>query len=170
MTVVTLREVYPNPSVVLVVLEVRHPTTGKVSPGAQAALKSMLSKDLPLSRPATLTTVRTIAGGQSEVSTEQVPRYSSRDRTTAVTFGTESLVVETTAYERFERFREVIEMAVQARSTVAQVDGMERIGLRYLDEIRVPDISAGGEPWAAWLHSTLLDRNRCSAPLPSVPS
>jgi uncharacterized protein (TIGR04255 family) len=46
-------------------------------------------------------------------------------------------------------------MALAARKEVSDPSGYERIGLRYLDEIRVPDTN-GTIDWSEWVHPSLL--------------
>lgn len=150
------REIYPNASVVLVAFEARHPGVDTMSGPELAEAKRILSRRLPVMRQATIATFQAVAGSPPGLATEQVPKFTSRDRTSAVTFGRESLVVETTAYERFEDFRQTIELAVDARSAAHPVDGVERVGLRYIDEIRVPDVGPVDQTWAAWVDQSLL--------------
>lgn len=67
-----------------------------------------------------------------------------RDRRTAITFRSDAMTVEVTDYPGWERFRTIIHAMVAARQDVAAVDGCTRIGLRYINEVRVPlDDDAG---------------------------
>jgi len=150
------REVYPNAPVVLVAVEVRHPTAGSLSHAEQVKIKQLLGSQLPLLRTATMVNVQATVGTAPEVTTEQAPRYVSRDRTTAVTLRSGAAVIETTRYERYERLRDLAALVFEARQTVAPVDGVERLGLRYIDELRVPENGDGTASWESWLDSTLL--------------
>lgn len=87
--------------------------------------------------------------------TSMVPKLIARDKQTSVTFTTESLVVETTAYAGWQAFRTVVEAALKARQTVAPVEGFERIGLRYIDEIRIPNRDRT-LAWSEWVDGSLL--------------
>jgi uncharacterized protein (TIGR04255 family) len=121
-----------------------------------AEAKRILSRRLPVMRQATVATLHAVAGGPPGLATEQVPKFTSRDRTSTVTFGRESLVVETSAYKRFEDFRQTVELAIEARTVAHPVDGVERLGLRYIDEIRVPVVGPVDQAWAAWVDQSLL--------------
>jgi len=156
MTVMSDRELYPNASVVLVAFELRHPASGPLSSAAVARAKKVLAPDLPLLRQASLTTIRATSGAPPEISSEQVPKFTSRNLTTAVTFGAESVVVETTAYDRYERLRAIVALALEARESAEPIDGMERLGLRYIDEIRIADTLSVDETWADWVDGSLL--------------
>lgn len=160
MTAMDQREVYPNAPVVLVALEVRHPAAQPMSPGALAQVKRSLSGDVPLQRDSTIMNVTFQAGPSTppEVVSETAPRFFSRDSSTAVTFRKEAIVIETTRYSGYEELRRLIQLAVQARQTASPIDGVDRIGLRYIDEIRVPGMDPGAEAlaWAPWVDESLL--------------
>ncbi len=151
------REVYPNAPVVLVALELRHPAAEPLSRAAQVKIKQLLGKRLPLPRRATTTNIQATLGAvQPEVTTETAPQYVSRDRTMAVTFRSEAIIVETTRYARYERFRDVVALAVEARQAIEPVAGIERLGLRYINEIRVPDVGDTLTSWEPWVNRSLL--------------
>lgn len=150
------REVYPNAPVALVAVEIRHPTASPLSHADRLKIKRRLSAHLPIMRSGQLTQISAAmaAGGAPEVRTEEFPRYFSRDNTAAVSVRAEAVVVETTRYGRWEQLRALVAEVLEARQEVGGIDGVERVGLRYVDEIRVP-----GEPaheWAPWVDSTLL--------------
>jgi uncharacterized protein (TIGR04255 family) len=150
------REVYPNAPVVLVALEVRHPAAGPLSHADQVKIKQLLGSQLPLLRTATMMNVQATIGAAPEVTTERAPRYVSRDRTTAVTFRSGAAVIETTRYERYERLRDLAALALESRQAVAPIDGVERLGLRYIDELRVPENGDETASWELWVDPTLL--------------
>lgn len=84
----------------------------------------------------------------------KVPRLLSRDSTTCVSFREGAIIVETTRYNGWERFRELIDDALHARLEVGDLDGVERVGLRYIDELRVPDQTDTN--WQQWVDESLL--------------
>jgi uncharacterized protein (TIGR04255 family) len=158
---------YRNPPLALALIEVKHPSAPALGRGELAALKAALLKVLPLqsteARMRVAFQVGPGGGAGSPVSsqTDSVFRFSSRDKRTSVTFGPDSFSIETTAYEGWQHFRELLRLAVNARMDIAPVDGIERIGLRYVDEIRVPDRDATvGPEWVTWVDPSL------AAPLP----
>lgn len=150
------REVYPNAAVVLVAVEVRHSTAPPLSRSSIAKIKQHLSPELPLLRPTTFTTVETTLGGTTDVHTERATRYMSRDRTAAVTFRNEALVIETTRYGRYEQLRGLVALALNARQSVDPIDSVERLGLRYINEIRVPEAGSSAASWEPWVDKALL--------------
>lgn len=151
------REIYPNAPVVLAALEIRHPPTPPLSVGIVAKLKHLLGDVVPLLRQATTTTVEfALPAGRANEVTETSPKFFSRDSSTAVTFRQDSLVVETTRYDRFERLQELCLRAVDARQDVDKIDGIDRVGLRYIDEVRIPDAGVDVATWRPWIHQSLL--------------
>lgn len=150
------REVYPNAPVVLVALEVRHPTAGPLTHAHRLKIKQRLAEQLPILRSGQMATVQTTVGATMapEVRTEEFPKYFSRDNTIAVSVRTEAIIIETTSYVRWEDLRELTSKVLTARQEVDGIDGVERVGLRYIDEIRVPDDP--GKDWALWVNSALL--------------
>lgn len=159
------REVYPNASVVLVALEVRHSTAGALAHAQRLKIKQRLAELLPILKSSRLTMLQATVGATTapEVNTEEFPKYFSRDSTIAVSIRSEAIIVETTRYVRWESLRELTGKVLEARQEVDGVDGVERVGLRYIDEIRVPDDA--GEGWAPWVDSTLLGPAPVGEPL-----
>ena len=86
-----------------------------------------------------------------------VPRFTVRDRTVAIAVTPQALTVEATRYEHYPTFRGVVEKALEAAYKVLQPEGVARVGMRYIDEIRVPGIDPA-EPvtWAPWVDAGLL--------------
>lgn len=159
------REIYPNAPVVLVAVEARHPEVPALSQGEQSELKRLLEKHFPLPQPVRTMNFAGALGGAPTVIDQVVPRFAARDQTTAVTFGTQSVTVETTSHKSFETLSQLVGIAVEARQQVAKVDGLLRLGLRYVDEIRVPDLDGGASDWSAWVDPSLLALSSVGADL-----
>lgn len=155
------REVYPNAPVVLVALEIRHPTADPLTPSESRAIKKLLGEELPIERPGQEVAIQIGpgVGGPPISTTETFPRYLNRESTMAVSIRKEALVVEASRYPGWEEFRRVVFLALDARMQVAPIVGLERVGVRYIDEIRIP--GEGSVEWGEWIHPSLLG--------PSVP-
>jgi uncharacterized protein (TIGR04255 family) len=143
------REIYPSTPLALVAAEIRHPVASPLSDSARSQLKTRLASIFPLAKPVQRMTVTPT---QTAVSTDA--RFMSRDRTSSVTFRDDVIVVETTKYERRRVLREKLREAVLARQEVAPVDGVERLGIRYVNEVRVPGLESSRE-WADWIAPAL---------------
>jgi uncharacterized protein (TIGR04255 family) len=85
----------------------------------------------------------------------QQTRMIDRERTLIVTLAPTAIIVETSAYERFEDFLRVITRVLEAAEEVAQLSGIQRVGLRYIDEIRVDAVDKTTD-WRPFIHPSLL--------------
>jgi uncharacterized protein (TIGR04255 family) len=144
------REIYPNAPVVLVAFEVRHPDAGSLTKVQQRLIKQKLSKDLPIQRTGQLTRIEGVLGETSTptLKVENFPKYFSRDSTTSASFRDTAVVIETTRYGSWDDLHSLTIEALRARAAAGDLDGIERVGLRYVNEIRVPaDENFDWEPW-----------------------
>lgn len=92
---------------------------------------------------------------QSETRTKLV----SRDRTLCITVAQEALWVETTDYKGWDWFKPVLSAALASIDRLAPVQGYTRIGLRYVNELRVPHEGSAPD-WAEWVIPELLGPGR----------
>ena len=71
---------------------------------------------------------------------------------TAVTFNTDSLVVETTNHQGFSHLMDLIKIVVKARQSVSPVEGLlSSWRYRHVTEIRVPDSMEDLSGWREWI-------------------
>lgn len=146
-------EVYPNAPLVLVALEVRHPATENISQVHLKELKRLLSDQFPVMRRTQQATIQfDSAGSQPENRIEEFPKFFNRENTISISMRNSSIVIEATDYPGWVTFSGIAFEALKARMTVTPLDGVERIGLRYIDEVRVP----AGTPWEDWLVESVL--------------
>jgi uncharacterized protein (TIGR04255 family) len=167
-------EIYPNAPVALVAVEVRHPMSAPLTPVERREMKRGLAAHTPIQRSGQQVKHQISAtvppSGEpipSHTTTEEFPQYLSRDSRLAVSMKSESLVVETTRYGAWTELREFLAAVLEVRHQVSGVDGVERVGLRYVDEIRVPDDPSGD--WGEWVHQSLLGPAEVGARLGLTP-
>jgi uncharacterized protein (TIGR04255 family) len=142
---------------VLVALEVRHPDAGPLSQLQQRKIKQRLSKSTPIQRAAQLTTVEGFIGPAAATPTvrvEKFPKYLSRDSTLSASFRDTAVVVETTRYQGWRLLLALAVDAWQARVEVGEVDGVERAGLRFVNEVRASVDTVAD--WQQWVDVGLL--------------
>lgn len=165
---VSTREVYPNAPIVLVAAEVRHAKSAPLTDSQVAVLKRHLRDEFPLLK--TLTQTQVLPFAQATQTTARTfPRFVNRERTSSVTFQDEAVVYETTRYAQFEHLQAVMERALSALAECQNPDGLERVGLRYIDEIRAPEDPSGPLEWAEWVDSSLIGP-ACKASRLDVPA
>lgn len=145
---------YPKAPVVLVALEIRHPIADPLTPVELRSIKKRLSGRFPLEMPGQAANVQIVAGAPSaDVVTERFPRFLNRTKTMAVSIRREAIVVEASYYPGWDTFRGLVSQVMDARMDTSPVAGIERVGLRYIDEIRVP--GNGKVNWSEWLVPSL---------------
>jgi uncharacterized protein (TIGR04255 family) len=83
---------------------------------------------------------------------------TNRATTEAVTFGPNSLAFEATDYRGFPPFLETFRHVCQAVIDAGVTPVVERVGLRYIDEIRVPELINGPADWSGWVNESLIDQ------------
>lgn len=151
---------YPNAPVVLVALEVRHPPAEPLARSEIGAIKRALSDYTPIVRTSQMQTIEIVAGpdgGDQKLHTERFPKLANRQSTLTVSYRETAMVVEVSVYPGWDEFSKIVSAAVSARSSVSPVDGVERVGLRYVDEIRVPTSEDNTAPdWSKWMEKSVL--------------
>lgn len=148
------REIYPNPPLALTVVELRHTETSALTDADQASLKVFLAETFPLARPARR--VVSVTMSPAGIAQEELldTRYMTRDNSASITYRTNAIVVESTRYERRSTLRELLRKAVEARQKVAPADRIERLGIRYINEVRAPGVEAPRD-WTKWITPAL---------------
>mgnify|MGYP000119857388 CR=1 FL=1 len=135
-------EIYPNAPIVDMIAEIRFSQCEPLDKIKLRGFTTALDEHLPLLTEETGTSVQLSSpDGQVEVPVtngETFPRWSSRDKRTVLTLRQNILSLETTDYPGYFNVRELLEKAVTALERLMAPKGVTRIGLRYIDEIRVP--------------------------------
>lgn len=152
---------FTNPPLALTILEIRYP---ELSEGIQKRqhleLRESIRDDLPLQENFTEDNVEFAVGpggGSSSRQRTTYPRFTTRDRTTAMLAREAALVIETSTYAGWEQhFRPLIMRLLTAFNRSFTPDGVTRIGLRYIDEIRIPGIDESPGEWTDYVAENLL--------------
>lgn len=151
---------FVNPPLALTVLEVRYPELPDgVGRRTQQQMRDALRNHLPLVESMREDQIELAIGAPMPAAVQRrtFPRFVSRDRTTALVVKEQALVVETTAYGGWEEsFRPLISAVIEAFAQATAPDGVLRVGLRYIDEIRVPGVDAAPGDWRGYIDEHLL--------------
>ncbi len=149
-----------NPPLVLTVLEIRYPEiAGGLTDAAVAAMKEAVRDSLPVMAPQIEHQIGVPINSAMPPQVEQrsSPRFCARDQATALVVRSDALVLETTVYAGWvEHFRPLAKQVTEALERICAPDGLLRIGLRYIDEIRVPDAGGGPDGWDGYINPRLL--------------
>jgi uncharacterized protein (TIGR04255 family) len=147
--------------VALVTMEIRHPATDSLTESTGRELKHLLADLLPIERQAQDMSWGVVAPGTAPTPTaERFIRYVNRDNTVAASMKNQATVIETTNYATFDALCDVAMRVVDARTQVSSLAGVERIGLRYVLEVRVPVGVDGRVEWSNWIAEPLLGPQR----------
>lgn len=144
------------------VVEIKHVAHGPLDEKQSRAVSESVKETLPIrddGEERTVTFIGVPDGSipQSQTTQMKVTRWSSRDRRTVLTIRADTLSLETTLYYRYASIKQLLEHALRALADTVDVAGVTRIGLRYIDEIRVPSENDSGLPkWDEWVDASLL--------------
>ena len=148
------REVFANAPLAFVACEIRFPLAPKITgDGSLQSLTEVFVDTLPIPEVATF---RSIPEMDALGDPERQLRFLNKERTTSVAVTRNSLVVETTDYVEWEYFKPLVLEAVRAVQESVRIVGAERVGLRYIDEIRVPDKITDVSGWTGWINNNVL--------------
>ena len=145
-------EVYPNAPLRLVTAEYRFPHSPALAdPNIATRLAEHLDSRLPIIEP---------LAQPSEPSTFEGTgfRFLTRNRMLAVTVQPNRLAIETTDYHTWEGFRDenIQPLLSIICNDIGRISGIERIGLRYINEIRVSNSINQPGDWHPWINKDLL--------------
>ncbi|MGO9873302.1 MAG: TIGR04255 family protein [Acidimicrobiia bacterium] len=154
-------EVYPNAPLAFVTVEVRFPgeTSQGVAGVVQRAFREVLGDEWVIEQltQQEVTFGINLGGPPAQsVRAVNIPRFTVRDRTSAVVLTSNSVTIQTTRYPGWPDFRTVLERVLHATRDLAEPDGVARVGMRFVDEIRVPEVGENVDQWAPWLSSEIL--------------
>ncbi|APT96099.1 hypothetical protein CSTAT_12795 [Corynebacterium stationis] len=163
------KNVYPNAPIVLVALEIDLETDEALTLQAVNLISGRLKNRLPERAELPGYSVSFNVAEEAEPDLDKVVswRWSSRDKRThfsirqaphPVDRGIDvSLSFELTDYAGYENLRELVKNSVAAVMETLSVRVVNRVGLRYLDEIRVPSPSEGDSiVWSDWVKDSLV--------------
>jgi uncharacterized protein (TIGR04255 family) len=156
------REIYPNAPLEFVACEVRFPYAPSLTgEDTVARLHRAFAGWLPVIEHGVRGDVTFVLNPAGVLNLAPGPpmrqvRFLSRDRTLSVLVAPNLVSVETTQYGRFEAFKDNV---IQTLTALAQAEpppaGLARIGLRYIDEVRVPGIDEVSGPWTRYIDERL---------------
>lgn len=152
-----LREVFQNAPLEFVACEIRVPTAPRlVREDTFEALTDQLASVLPIPDQEQVQTLTVIGGKDGGVETERRYRFLNRERTASAVVARNAITVETTDYQEFSEFRTLVLAVVDAVAAATKIVGVERIGLRYINEVRVPEPITEANGWRGWISDDVL--------------
>jgi uncharacterized protein (TIGR04255 family) len=146
---------YLNDSLRWVAAEIRYPPVDDLVGGASAEFRDDIRDEFPIREEQPQLS---LSIGQTGPTAQQVlvHRFVRRDRLMSVTVGRDAIRLEATDYPGWTDFRERLVRVLQALQDRSRPDGVVRVGLRYIDEIRLPDEPNSPSEWQGWVDDRLV--------------
>lgn len=138
----------------MVAVEIRHSGTDTVTEEGYRAIRQQLRHQWPIELPAKDVAIE-FEGTNPSPTVVEYRRYASRDLATAIVVRPGATTVETVDYKGWETLRQTLKAALDVRAAVSEPSGYVRVGLRYIDEVRVPGDGIAPD-WSEWMHPSLL--------------
>jgi uncharacterized protein (TIGR04255 family) len=154
------REVFPNAPLALVTTEIRFTDSPRLRQQETLdAVAIALEERFPLGMPQTNVTFNVGNLGPGVLpQVEQQHRVvlTNTARTESVTIAPSSFIYETTAYREFDDFRMGVIAVCEALIGANVRPALVRVGLRYIDEVRVPEPITDVRAWGKWIDDSVI--------------
>ena len=152
------REVFPSAPLALVTAEIRFTDSPRLRQQETLdAVAIALEARFPLSTPNVLLNVENRGPGvPPQVEEQRRVVLTNTDRTESVTIAPSSFICETTAYREFDDFRSSVTVVCNALISANVRPALVRVGLRYIDEVRVPELITDVRAWGKWIDSSVI--------------
>ena len=152
------REVYDQPPVVLVTAQALFIDSPRLrQPENLAAFVTTLQDRYPHSDQVTSMGMEEAGPG---LAPQMVPQLGvvlrNVEATESITLTSWSVTYETTAYREFETFQTGLVEACDTLISLNIRPALRRVGLRYINEVRVPYAVDDARDWAAWIDPAVL--------------
>lgn len=149
------REVFPHAPLALVAAEIRFTDSARLrQQETRDAVVIALEDRFPFASPIQIVETNFALGSPPQIQQRVVVRNSAS--TESVTIMSESLTYETTTYTHFDDLLEAVTAACDALVAAKVRPAMRRVGLRYIDEVRVPEPIADVRQWTKWIDERLV--------------
>lgn len=156
------REVFPNAPLALVAAEIRFTDAARLrQQQTKDEVAIALEERFPFAEPlqrGELTLSLTPGGAQPQIQERLGVVLKNASSTETLTIMSESLTYETTAYAHFDELLEAVTAACDALFAAHVRPALQRVGLRYIDELRVPETVTDVRHWRKWIDGRLVNQ------------
>ena len=149
------RRVYEKNPLKLVVCQVRFPVMTRFEQqGFVTPFEDAVRQEFPRIRQEQQVLISFTGGAPSAPAMAPSWRFQTADDSTSALLARDALTLETTAYSRFEDFVPLVKLLVGALAGL-DIRFRERLGLRYVNEIRHPDAQTASA-WSNFINPAIL--------------
>lgn len=152
------REVFPSSPLALVAAEVRFNDSARLRQQTTVdAISIALEHAFPVQEQFHQAELEVHLGAGPQVSQTSGRTFKNSTSTAVATLSSGRLSLETTAYSNFAEFRELMLVCCRSVVDAGVTPSLQRVGLRYIDEIRVPDAAVqDARRWDKWIDPRLV--------------
>lgn len=151
------REVFEASPLALVTAEIRFTDAARLRrQEVKDAVSIALEDRFPFAEPLQQTDLNFTPSAPPQIQQRVGVVLKNQDSTETLTLMAESLTYETTAYITFEGLLDAVTAASEVLVAAKVRPAMRRVGLRYIDEVRVPDLIENVREWGKWIDRRLV--------------
>jgi len=152
------REVFPQAPLALVVAEMRFSDAARLrQQQTKDDVAIALEERFPFAEPLQQTDFSLTPTAPPQIQQRIGVVLKNAASTEMLTITSESVTYETTAYTNFDDLLEAVTAACDALVAAKVRPALRRIGLRYIDEVRVPEAIIDVRQWGKWIDHRLID-------------
>jgi len=151
------REVFPNAPLALVTAEIRFTDAPRLRQEETLTnIAIALEERFPLTERLSNVNLEQVSGAPPRIDHRAGLALINDARTESLTIMPSSLSYETTAYNEFDDLRTGVAAGCKALLDQQVRPALVRVGLRYIDEIRVPEPVIDVRGWSRWIDERLV--------------
>lgn len=151
------REMFALSPLALVAVEIRFTDAARMrQQQTKDAIAIALEHRFPFAEPLQQTEFNLLPAGPPQIEQRAGVVLKNTKSTESLTLMSQSISYETTEYASFDPLLEAIAAACDALKESGVRPALQRIGLRYIDEIRVPGDISDVRDWKTWIDERLM--------------
>lgn len=165
------REIFSNAPLALVAAEIRFTDAARLrQQHTKDEVTFALEQRFPFAEPLQPAPDDVVSGvgGPQIVQGSRGVVLRNADSTETITVMSHSLTYETTAYTSFENLVDAVVDGCRALEAAKVRPAMRRVGLRYIDEVRVPELITDVRQWKTWIDNRLVSHLDIGGSWPAI--
>lgn len=153
------REIFPESPLALVAVEIRFTDAARLrQQQTKDEIAIALEDRFPFADRLNHMDVSLAESEQPQVQNQSGVVLKNKASSESLTVTSDSLTYETTAYTSFDDLLSAVAVACDALIDAKVRPALQRIGLRYIDEVRVPTQITDARQWSQWVDKRLVDQ------------
>ncbi|WP_410644984.1 TIGR04255 family protein [Amycolatopsis sp. lyj-346] len=152
------REIFAQSPLALVAAEIRFTDAARLrQQQTKDEVTIALEGRFPFAEPLHQTDFNLTSGASPQIQQRAGVVLKNTKSTETLTIMSESVTYETTSYVSFDKLLESVVAACEALAASKVKPALQRVGLRYIDEVRVPNKITDVRQWSRWIDHHLVD-------------